>query len=312
MADKKKIIVVCGPTASGKTGLSILLAQQFNGEIISADSMQIYKNLDIGTAKATKDEQKMAVHHLVDIMEPEEPYNVQKFCSMAKDKIEEITAKGKIPVIAGGTGLYIESLINGIEFSEQEDNSEIKKHLQTELEQNGKEYMYNILCEIDPEYGRTVHPNNTVRVLRGIEIYRLTGQTMSQQLRQSKPTHRPYDVLLLGLKCEDRRKLYENINKRVDIMMTEGLLEEAQYVYKNKDTFKTCVSAIGYKEFFPYFENSEAIENCVDKLKQASRNYAKRQLTWFNRMKEINWLLIDKEDYKAEAMKITREFLGRQ
>ncbi len=311
MEDKKKIIVVSGPTASGKTGLSILLAQLFNGEIISADSMQIYKNLDIGTAKATKEEQRQAVHHLVDIMEPDEPYNVQLFCQMANKKILEIIAKGKVPVIAGGTGLYIESLINGIEFSQQDDNSEIKKQLQTEFEQNGKEYMYNVLCEIDPEYARTVHPNNIVRVLRGIEIYRLTGKTMSQQLLDSKPVSTPYDVLLLGLKCEDRQKLYENINKRVDIMMADGLLSEAGYVYANKDKFKTSVSAIGYKEFFPYFEKTDTLENCVSKLKQASRNYAKRQLTWFNRMKEINWLLIDKEDYKARSIKLTREFLVR-
>lgn len=311
MADKKKIIVICGPTASGKTGLSLLLAQKFNGEIISADSMQVYKKLDIGTAKATHEEQSVARHHLVDILDPQQPYNVQQFVDMAQQAIEDITSRGKLPLIVGGTGLYIESLINGIKFSDQPDNNAIKAQLQQELTENGKEYMYNILQEIDPEYAATVHPNNVVRVLRAIEIYRLTGHNMTWQLQNSKPLEKPYDVLLLGLNFRDRAKLYDNINYRVDLMMNEGVLKEAEYVYNNRDSFKTCVSAIGYKEFFPYFENEKTLEECVDKLKQASRNYAKRQLTWFNRMKEVNWLFIDEEDYKSNACKFAEKFLGK-
>ena len=312
MADKKKIVVICGPTASGKTGLSLLLAQKFNGEIISADSMQVYRKLDIGTAKATPREQSVAPHHLVDILEPDQPYNVLQFVEMAAAAIDDITARGKLPVIAGGTGLYIESLINGIKFSDQPDNSRIKAELQQQLAEFGNEYMYNILKEIDPDYAQTVHPNNYVRVLRAIEIYRLTGHNMTWQLKNSRPAEKPYDVLLLGLKFEDRQKLYDNINYRVDIMMEEGILPEAEYVYNNRDSFKTCVSAIGYKEFFPYFDKESSLDECIDKLKQASRNYAKRQLTWFNRMKEINWLLIDKENYKEKAVEITEKFLGNQ
>lgn len=185
MADKKKIIVICGPTASGKTGLSLLLAQRFNGEIISADSMQVYKKLDIGTAKATQDEQAVAPHHLVNILDPQQPYNVQQFVELAVKAIDDIVSRGKLPIIVGGTGLYIESLINGIKFSDQPDNNAIKAQLQQELTENGKEYMYNILQEIDPEYAATVHQNNTVRVLRAIEIYRLTGHNMSWQLKNS-------------------------------------------------------------------------------------------------------------------------------
>ena len=312
MADKNKIIVICGPTASGKTGLSLLLAQKFNGEIISADSMQIYKKLDIGTAKATKEEQAVAPHHLVDILEPDQPYNVQQFVEMASKAIEDISSRGKTPIIAGGTGLYIEILINGIKFSDQPDNTVIKQELQQELAEYGKEYMYNILSSIDPEYAATVHPNNTVRVIRAIEIYRLTGKTMSQQLKESKPIEKPYDVLLLGLTFEDRQKLYNNINLRVDIMMDEGLLPEAEYVYNNKDIFKTCTSAIGYKEFFPYFEGVSSLDECVEKLKQASRNYAKRQLTWFNRMQEVNWLHIDRVNYKDKAVEMAADFLERE
>jgi len=311
LAGKKKIIVICGPTASGKTGLSLVIAKKFDGEIISADSMQVYKKLDVGTAKATLEEQSVAPHHLVDILEPDQPYNVQKFVEMAGKAIEDISARGKIPVIAGGTGLYIESLINGIQFSRQEDNSRIKQELQAELSEKGSEYMYAVLQSIDPDYAATVHPNNTVRVLRAIEIYRLTGHTMSWQLQNSVPSEKPYDYLLIGLNYSDRAKLYDNINYRVDLMIQDGILKEAEYVYENKDSFKTCVSAIGYKEFFPYFEGEKTLEECVDKLKQASRNYAKRQLTWFNRMKDVNWLFIDKEDYKAKAIEKTKEFLEK-
>ncbi|MBQ8603690.1 MAG: tRNA (adenosine(37)-N6)-dimethylallyltransferase MiaA [Oscillospiraceae bacterium] len=311
MEDKKKIIVICGPTASGKTGLSLLIAEKFGGEIISADSMQIYKKLDIGTAKATPQEQAAAPHHLVDIMDPSQPYNVQLFTEMAGKSIDDITSRGKIPVITGGTGLYIESLLNGIKFARQEDNARIKQQLMLELQQHGKEYMFNILREIDPEYAATVHPNNTVRVLRGIEVYRLTGKNMTTQLAESRPDEKPYDYLILGLNYRDRQKLYDNINLRVDIMMQQGILREAEYVYNNRESFKTCVNAIGYKEFFPYFEGLCSLEECVDKLKQASRNYAKRQLTWFNRMKDVNWLFIDECDYKSAAAEAVKEFLRK-
>ena len=310
MEDKKKIIVICGPTASGKTGLSLHIAYKFGGEIISADSMQIYKNLDVGTAKATKEEQAVAPHHLVDIMDPSEPYSVQLFTEMAATAIDQIYSRGNIPVIAGGTGLYIESLISGIKFAQHEDNTAVKVQLQHELAVNGKEYMYNILKDIDPEYAATVHPNNYVRVLRGIEVYRLTGHNMTWQLQNSKPSEKPYDFLILGLNYSERRKLYENINLRVDKMMKEGILEEAEYVYKNRETFKTCTGAIGYKEFFPYFEGTATLDECIDKLKQASRNYAKRQLTWFNRMNDVNWLYIDQCNYKAVADEKVKEFLG--
>ncbi|MBR5521633.1 MAG: tRNA (adenosine(37)-N6)-dimethylallyltransferase MiaA [Oscillospiraceae bacterium] len=311
MEDKKKIIVVCGPTASGKTGLSLLIAKEFDGEIVSADSMQIYRNLDVGTAKATKEEQSVAPHHLIDVMDPSEPYNVQLFTEMAKKAIDDITSRGKVPVIVGGTGLYIESLINGIVFAEQEDNKEIKEQLQNELHLYGKEHMYSILKEIDPEYAETVHPNNTVRVIRGIEVYRLTGKNMSHQLACSRPEEKPYDYLLIGLNYRDRSKLYDNINLRVDLMMDQGVLNEAKYVFDNKNIFKTCVSAIGYKEFFPYFERTDTLERCIDKLKQASRNYAKRQLTWFNRMKDVHWLMIDECAYKSHSLELVKNFLGK-
>ena len=312
MEERKKIIVICGPTASGKTGLSLVLAQNFGGEIISADSMQVYKNLDIGTAKATKDEQAVAKHHLVDFMEPSEPYNVEIFTRLAKEKIEEICARGNVPIIAGGTGLYIESLVKGITFTDQPADKTVKHRLEKQLEENGKEWLHAELVKVDPEYAATVHPNNAVRVMRALEIYYTTGTTMTQQIAASRPAEKPYDVLYLATGFNDRSKLYENIEKRVDIMVQLGVLAEAEYVYKNKDSFVNSAAAIGYKEFFPYFEGTQTLEECIDTLKKSSRHYAKRQLTWFNRMEDINWLMVDgEEDYKKKAISLAERFLNR-
>lgn len=309
MDDRQKIIVICGPTAGGKTDLSIKLAQKFSGQIISADSMQIYKKLDIGTAKATAEEQKRAKHHLIDILTPDMPYSVQNFVEMAGEKIDLISRQKDIPIVVGGTGLYIESLIKGVKFARQPDNSRIKARLQQELLEYGKDYMYNILKETDPRYALSVHPNNTVRVLRAIEVYRLTGKNMTEHLKESLPQNKPYNALVLGLTYTDRQTLYNKINLRVDLMMESGLLSEAEYVYQNRQSFKTCTAAIGYKEFFPYFDGEASLAECVDKLKQASRNYAKRQLTWFNRMQEVQWLYRDSDDFLDKAYNLTYNFL---
>lgn len=310
MEERKKIIVICGPTASGKTGLSLVLAKKFGGEIISADSMQVYKNLDIGTAKATDEEQQTAPHHLVDFLDPSEPYNVEIFTRLAKDKIEEISKRGNVPFIVGGTGLYIESLVNGITFTEQKSDKSVRNKLEQQLAEKGNEWLHQQLTEIDPEYAVTVHPNNAVRVMRALEIYYTTGVTMTQQIAASKPKEKPYDVLFLATGFLDRAKLYENIDKRVDIMVQLGVLNEAEYVYKNRDTFVNSAAAIGYKEFFPYFENTQTLDECIDNLKKGSRHYAKRQLTWFNRMEDINWLYVDgEEDYKEKAVILAEEFL---
>lgn len=312
MEERKKIIVICGPTASGKTGLSLVLADRFDGEIISADSMQVYKNLDVGTAKATKEEQSKAKHHLVDFLEPDEPYNVELFTRLAKEKIEDISGRGKLPIIAGGTGLYIESLVNGISFTDQPTDKTVRTKLEKQLEEHGKEYMYQQLVDIDPEYAAGVHQNNAVRVIRALEIYYTTGVTMTQQIAASKPKEKPYDVLFLATGFKDRSKLYENIEKRVDIMVDLGVLAEAEYVYKNKETFVNSAAAIGYKEFFPYFDGTQSLQQCIDELKKASRHYAKRQLTWFNRMEDINWLYVDgEEDYKQTALTLTESFLNK-
>ena len=310
MEERKKIIVICGPTASGKTGLSLVLAEKFGGEIISADSMQVYKNLDIGTAKATDEEQQAAPHHLVDFLDPSEPYNVEIFTRLAKEKIEEISQRGNIPFIVGGTGLYMESLVNGITFTEQRSDKSVRNKLEQQLAENGNEWLHQQLVEIDPEYAATVHPNNAVRVMRALEIYYTTGVTMTQQIAASRPKEKPYDVLFLATGFLDRAKLYENIDKRVDIMVQLGVLNEAEYVYNNKDTFVNSAAAIGYKEFFPYFEGIQTLEECIENLKKSSRHYAKRQLTWFNRMEDINWLYVDgEENYKEKAIMLAEKFL---
>lgn len=309
MADKKKIVVICGPTASGKTGLSLSLAEKFPSEIISADSMQVYEGLNVGTAKATADEQRQVRHHLIDILPPSRPYNVQMFVQLAARAIEDIRSRGKLPLIVGGTGLYIESLVSGIKFSDQPDNSGVKEKLRLILKEKGKEYLYSRLVDIDPDYARTVHPNNTVRVMRAIEIYMLTGHNMTYQIANSKPADSPYESLLIGVNYKDRQSLYKKINERVDAMIKDGILAEARYVYDNRSRFRTCVSAIGYKEFFPYFDGEKTLEECANDLKQASRNYAKRQLTWFNRMKNIHWLFADSDDCAAEAARLTQQFL---
>ena len=310
MEERKKIIVICGPTASGKTGLSLVLAKKFGGEIISADSMQVYKNLDIGTAKATDEEQQAAPHHLVDFLDPSEPYNVEIFTRLAKEKIEEISQRGNIPFIVGGTGLYMESLVNGITFTEQKSDKSVRNRLEQQLAENGNEWLHQQLVEIDPEYAATVHPNNAVRVMRALEIYYTAGVTMTQQIAASRPKEKPYDVLFMATGFLDRAKLYENIDKRVDIMVQLGVLNEAEYVYKNRDTFVNSAAAIGYKEFFPYFEGAQTLEECIENLKKSSRHYAKRQLTWFNRMEDINWLYVDgEENYKEKAIMLAEEFL---
>lgn len=312
MEERKKIVVICGPTASGKTGLSLVLANRFCGEIISADSMQVYKNLDIGTAKATKEEQSQAPHHLVDFLQPQQPYNVEIFTRLAREKIQEISDRNNLPIIVGGTGLYIESLVNGIHFTEQPEDKSVRDTLEKQLAENGKEWLYEQLVRIDPQYAQKVHPNNSVRVVRALEVYYATGVTMTQQIAQSKPAEKPYDVLFLATGFKDRDKLYENINKRVDIMVQQGVLKEAEYVYKNRERFLNSAAAIGYKEFFPYFEGAQSLQECTDKLKQSSRNYAKRQLTWFNRMENINWLYVDEnENYKQQAINLVKEFLEK-
>lgn len=288
--NKQKLIVVLGPTATGKTDLAIHLARRFGGEILSADSMQIYRGLDVGTAKATAEEQRAAPHHLIDICDPAQRFSVAQFVELAGETIRQIAGRNALPIVAGGTGLYISSLLEGIRFLDEPADDAVRARLAKQAEELGEEEMHRRLAALDPEAAAAIHPHNRKRVLRALELYEKTGRTISSQRAQSRAEQPPYDPLLLGLTCSDRQELYHRIGLRIDRMMEQGVLDEARQVYLHRDSWQTAAQAIGYKEFFPYFEETASLAACVDKLKQATRNYAKRQLTWFRRMEGVHWL----------------------
>ena len=287
--DKPCLAVLGGPTASGKTGLSVALARAFGGEIGNADSMQIYQGLDVGTAKVTAAEAQGVPHHLVGFLAPEKAFSVADYVEAAGRCIGEIAGRGRLPFVVGGTGLYIESLLEGVRFAPQKTDPALRAALALRADREGPEALHAELRRIDPAYAAAVHPHNKGRVLRALELYYTSGVTMTQQREASRPAQRPYNALVLCLDWP-RGQLYERIDRRVDQMLERGLLAEAELVWKNRESYKTAAQAIGYKEFFPYFEGAAPLEACAAKLKQASRNYAKRQLTWFRRMEGVVWL----------------------
>lgn len=309
---KHPVLAVAGPTATGKTALGVALAKRFGGEVISADSMQIYRGLDVGTAKVTAEETQGVPHHCVDFLPPEEVFSVADFTALAARLEQEISARGALPILVGGTGLYIQSFLEGIRFTEEKPSNGLREQLAAELEARGPEAMYAELLSVDPQAAATIHPNNRVRVLRALEHYRATGRRLSEQKAVSRPSQPPYRSLVLGLDFADRAQLYRRIDLRVDRMMEQGLLEEARLVYDHRDSYRTAAQAIGYKEFFPYFAGEAELAACVEKLKQASRNYAKRQLTWFRHMEGVVWLQADAPDLLDEACRRTEEFLEKR
>ncbi len=288
---KDKIVVIVGPTAVGKTALSIQLAEKFKGEIISGDSMQIYKDLDIATAKVTPAEMKGIPHHLIDIKEIEEDYSVSDFQSEASQKIKEITNRGHLPIIVGGTGLYIESLLYPVSHAQVEANEELRIELGKIANDMGNKKLWNRLNKVDPEAAQKIHPNNVRRVIRAIEVYEETGQLFSDFQNERNKKESDYDVFLVGLNTE-RERLYERINQRVDEMAKAGLIEEAQRLWEKVGPRLNVQSArgIGYKELFDYFNQESSLEEAIDTVKQNSRRYAKRQITWFkNRFDQVRW-----------------------
>ena len=308
---KHPVVAVVGPTATGKTALGVALAEQFGGEVISADSMQIYKGLDVGTAKVTPEETHGIPHHGVDILEPDAPFSVADFTAMAGRLEQEIAGRGHLPILVGGTGLYVQSFLYGVRFTEEKAPAGLREQLAEELAQKGGAALYAELQQVDPEAAAVIHPNNQVRVLRALEHFRATGKRLSEQKAQSLPPERPYRSLVLGLDFPDRAQLYRRIDLRVDKMLDAGLLDEAKLVYDHRQTYRTAAQAIGYKEFFPFFEGMTTLDECADKLKQASRNYAKRQLTWFRHMDGVVWLDASAPDAAARAVRLTREFLAK-
>lgn len=301
--EKKPLIILTGPTAAGKTKLSIGLAKKIGGEIISADSMQVYKKMDIGTAKIRPEEMDGVPHYLIDVLDPFEEFNVVYFVEKAKEAMEKIYAAGHIPIIVGGTGFYIQALLYDIDFSQHEEKESYRKELEQLAREKGKEYLYEILKKVDPEYAQIVHFNNVKKVIRALEYYKETGGKLSEHNKEQRQKESPYNFAYFVL-YHDREILYERINKRVDIMMEEGLLSEVKRLIKQGYT-KNLVSmqGLGYKEFFYYFDGTISLEDTVDKIKKDTRHFAKRQLTWFRREKEVIW--INKKEYEQEEALLT-------
>lgn len=291
MAVKQKVVVIVGPTAVGKTDLSIHLAKKFQGEIISGDSMQVYKGLNIGTAKATKEEQQGVPHFLLDEIEMTDSYSAGDFQISAREYIKEIGKRGHLPIIVGGTGMYIQALLFDFTFGGREDNTKDKEALRRYWEEiseiKGKQFVWEHLRHIDPAAAEIIHPNNLKRVIRAIEVMETTGKSITEQKADfSDLSGSLYDVKLIGLTTE-RELLYERIDHRVELMMKAGLLEEARKVYEIPDA--QSAQGIGYKEFFPYFSNDISLEEAVSRVKRNSRRYAKRQMTWFRNRMEVSW-----------------------
>lgn len=294
MNSKNKIplIVVCGPTASGKTGLGIKLAQHYNGEVVSADSMQIYKGMDIATAKPNDKEMQGIPHHMIGCIEPKVSYSVAEYVESARKIIEDIYLRKKIPVLVGGTGLYINAILNNIEFGQDNSDEELRKQLNNRLLTEGAEVLLKELESFDPQSAERLGTTNHRRLIRAIEIYKTTGKTMTQFIEESKLVPSPYGDVRIGLSCSNRQNLYNKINKRVDIMVQQGLIQEAQG-FRTLSYSKTAVKAIGYKELEPYFTGEITLEEALENLKRETRRYAKRQLTWFRRDEKINWIYTD-------------------
>ncbi|WP_394233384.1 tRNA (adenosine(37)-N6)-dimethylallyltransferase MiaA [Niallia oryzisoli] len=295
---KSKLIVLIGPTAVGKTKTSIELAKAFNGEIISGDSMQIYKHMDIGTAKIKPEEMEGIPHYLIDIKHPSDSFSAAEFQELVRGKISEITSRGKLPIIAGGTGLYIQSVLFDYQFSEAPSNDEFRNRLEWQAEKEGNLFLHNQLLELDPESAAKIHPNNVRRVIRALEIYHCTGKTMSewQETQEREPL---YDAAIIGLTME-RDKLYTRINKRVDMMIQEGLITEVEQLFQQGIRDCQSIQAIGYKELYDYFDGRVSLDAAVENLKQNSRRYAKRQLTWFRNKMDVKWFDMTAADQEPE------------
>lgn len=288
---KPKVVAIVGPTASGKTAVSIELAKKINGEIISADSMQIYKYMDIGTAKPTLDEMQGIKHYMLDVVMPDETFNVAKYKSMAESAIEEILKKGKVPIIVGGTGLYVNTLVDGIEFADVPGDEEYRNELIEKGYREGAMSIYKELEKVDSESAKKIDPNNIRRVARALEIYKVTGKTKTQLDIESRKEVK-YDYRLFGMEW-DRETLYNRIDLRVDKMIEAGLIDEVRNVTEKFKISNTAVQGLGYKEVIEFLNGNISYEEMIEKLKLETRHYAKRQLTWFRRDKRIKWIKPD-------------------
>ena len=303
----KPLIILTGPTAVGKTALSIRLAKAIGGEIISADSMQVYRGMDIGSAKITKEEMMGVPHHLIDVLEPSEEFNVTVFQTMAKAAVEEIYSRGHIPIVAGGTGFYIQALLNDIDFTETGEDPSIRRELERIAKEKGAEYLHGLLLTVDPESAKQIHANNVKRVIRAIEFYRQTGERISEHNKREREKKSPYDFLYFVVNT-DRDLLYRRIDKRVDDMVEQGLVDEVKKL-KDSGCTKDMVSmqGLGYKEILDYLQGEYSLEEALYLLKRDTRHFAKRQITWFKREKDVRWLNLP--DYGYDLDKVLEKII---
>ena len=307
---KAKIIVITGPTATGKTRLSVELAKEFNGEIISADSMQLYRRMDIGTAKVTDEEKRGIPHHMIDVAEPDEAYSVARYVQEADACISDILARGKVPIIAGGTNLYIDSLIAGRDFAENESDNSLRDQLLAEYDRVGGEKMLETLRGFDPDRAEKLHPADKRRIVRAIEVYRLTGKTITEHDEETKRIPPKYDAAMIALDYEDRAELYARIDMRVDEMVDAGLFDEVKSLLDAGLSAKsTAMQAIGYKEPAAYFRGELNKDDAIAMIKQESRRYAKRQLTWLRRNEKLFWIRWSSSPDFSAARRLSTEYL---
>ena len=304
---KRPLIVLTGPTAVGKTALSIRLAKALDGEIISADSMQVYRGMDIGSAKVTKKEMDGVRHHLIDVLEPEEDFNVAAFQRMAKEALEEIYSRGKLPIVAGGTGFYIQALLYDIDFRDDTGEGPIRKELEKLAVEKGAEYLHSLLQQADPQSADQIHPNNIKRVVRALEYFRQTGEPFSLHNQRERERCSPYHFLYYVI-CSDRKNLYERIDRRVDARMADGLVGEVQALkQRGVKRGMTSMQGLGYKEILDYLDGTCSLEEAVYVLKRDTRHFAKRQITWFRREREVRWLKL--EDFGGDLDRVLQKIL---
>ncbi len=304
--DKIRVLAVVGPTASGKTALGAELAKIYGGEVISADSMQIYKGMDIASAKPSEAEMQGIPHHLIGFLDMDVQFSAADFVRCAGEKIAEVTARGRLPVIVGGTGLYVDSLLNNVRFSEGGSDEAYRAELSAFAEKNGPEALHARLVELDPEAAAAIHPNNIIRVIRALEVCHITGRRFSELKAESRRAESPYDSLIIGLNYADRAALYRRIDRRVEIMAENGLVEEARALWETGG-MKTSANAIGYKELIPYFTGEQPLDECIAKIQQETRRYAKRQLTWFRKNDRIKWIILDEFDKMYEILEKSKK-----
>ena len=305
----KKIVVICGPTASGKTALSIALAKAFDGEVVSADSMQIYRRMDIGTAKPTKQEMDGVPHHMLDVAEPGEAYSVSRYVEEATACVEDILARGKLPIVCGGTGLYIDGLIRGTDYQPAGTDNGIREQLEGEWEAQGAEQMMARLAAVDPDSAARLHLSDKRRILRALEVYLATGETITAHNARTKAIPPRYEAVMIGLNTEPRQILYDRIDRRVGVMLEQGLLQEVQSLLEDGLLEGTAAQAIGYKELLAYFRGEMTLETAADLIRQKSRNYAKRQLTWFRRDARVKWIVYNAPEAAQAVLQEATNYL---